>query len=186
MRRRLVEATAALLEGTAGKTIKMVALNKSLFYLDLVHLRDHGVLLTGAKYIAADQGPIVASYERNIIKPMQELGLAEQYADGRAKPLRLLVESVEYTELTPDQVSLARQVAEDLADHLAATLSNFSHQNPGWIAAYRPEGKKEFINLHLALQQLCEVPDEIVDDPWLDEEPSDEDFAVDGAVPWED
>ena len=91
-RHRLLEAAAALLSAAKDKRLNTTNLNKAVFYLDLFALRYLGAPVTRSAFIALKLGPVVAKYEKRLIKPLMEEGIAVQEEEGMAKPIRLVRE----------------------------------------------------------------------------------------------
>jgi len=170
-------ATAATyaLKGAGGR-LGVIALNKALFYSDLVALRDFGATITGSRYLALPMGPMIASYERNLVGELEERKWAAQVEVGMGAPLVLLISPT--SKLTADQVDLLEEAGGWASNRIATQLSTFSHQNIGWITA-------QSINMVLALQQLMDADDDHEDDPWLVEPEAAGEFDVVGAAPWE-
>ena len=166
---RLAEATAALLEGAPGHRLQITNLNKALFYLDLVALRDTGQTITGAEYVALPQGPAVDGYKKELIPALDHMGVAEQDNDGMGKPVVLKMAPKSYHFLDDHLRARAQEVAAFVARKTAAQISDLSHDNPGWKIAFdKGQGqqkKAERINMLVAMQQIVEH------DPWLDETP---------------
>ena len=181
-------ATAATyaLKGAGGR-LGVIALNKALFYSDLVALRDFGATITGSRYLALPMGPMIASYERNLVGELEERKWAAQAEVGMGEPLVLLINPT--SELTADQVELLEEAGGWASNRIATQLSTFSHQNIGWITARRQSlelnGQAQPINMGLALQQLMDADDDHEDDPWLVEPEAAGEFDVVGAAPWE-
>lgn len=168
MHDRLIEIAAVVLEHTVHKRMLTTNLNKSLFYIDLVSIRDHGYALTGSSYVAITHGPVVKDYKNTLIKPLKDAGIAveaDDPAEPRAKPLALLT-SVP-ANLTPQDVTTITNVTRKLEQWSAREVSEFSHENVGWMiahAAWKKRGGSAIeINMHIAMQQILEH------DPWLDE-----------------
>ena len=84
---RLVEAAAVLLEGAPHHALNVTNLNKALFYLDLVALRDRGDTITRTTYLALTQGPVVAKYPTRLVQALENARLARQITSGMAKPI---------------------------------------------------------------------------------------------------
>ena len=162
---RLIEAAATLLDATVEKRLNTVALNKALFYLDLVSLRDSGEVFTRNSYIALEQGPVVAKYQDRLIKSLERSGIATQAVEGSAKPVRLL-RLPEFTRINPTVRAIAVKVSRWWAKS-SAELSSYSHDNPGWIIACEEAkpagGSKKPIDMNIAMQQIVD------DDPWTTE-----------------
>jgi hypothetical protein len=163
---RLLEACMAILQATPEKKLGITLLNKALFYLDLVALRDLGRTVTGETFVALPAGPVVRGYDRRIVNWLQRDGLAEQRNDGMEKPVCVLNPLDRFEFLSEREQRIAETLAERIHSMKAYMISELSHENPGWIVAFR-EATGTPIDLHLALQQVGEVDD------WLDE-PADE------------
>lgn len=164
---RLLEAASALLESAPSRRLNIVVFNKALFYLDLLALRDFGHTATGSTYLALPMGPVVAKYEKRLVKALTNAGIARQVTDGMAKPVELVSPLSEYHHLTPEERKYASAIAASVGKHTSADVSEFSHENLGWRHAFENGNKlgkpAAPIDMHLALQQVCD------DDPWLTE-----------------
>lgn len=189
---RLMEASMALLQGAPGGQLKIVTLNKALFYIDLIALRDLGRTVTEERYVALPQGPVIQNYPSKIVRALQSAGLAEQIEIGRAKPMRVTNPLTTFSCLTDNDVELATEVARTFAPHTSTLLSDFSHHNPGWLLARKNfiEGRPApEINMRIAMQQVAWPDDDDIDE-WLTE-PPDEDLAKEleqahkATRPWE-
>lgn len=162
-KQKLTDAAAAILARAPNNELNIVVLNKALFYVDLVSLRDHGSTLTENTYIALENGPVVAKYPQRLVKRLAEAGIAEQAErwDG-AKPMVLIAEQDAADFLTPHLDAISR-VTEHFSKMTSEAASDYSHKNPGWSLAWRSSresGKPSPINMMIALQQIVE------DDPW--------------------
>lgn len=167
---KLMEAAMALLQATPLQQLNIVVLNKSLFYLDLYALRDLGRVVTGQKYVALPQGPVVDQYKTRIVKSLSDAGLAKQLnSDNLAKPMRVLTPLEQFHHMSADERLLAKEVGEGLNRFTSTAVSTFSHANPGWIIARQKYDSQNnpapVINMQLALQQLADEDD----DAWIDE-----------------
>ena len=166
--RRLLEAAVSILQAVPDKKLNVVVLNKALFYLDLVALRDTGETVTKNTYIALKLGPVIAKYPSRLVKKLTERGYAEQcVTKGRSKPIRL-IKKPQISTLSENEEKLAAQVGAKLAQHVTSNeISVFSHDNIGWEIAYRSGlgagGTAQAIDLGIAMQQIMD------DDPWLGE-----------------
>src|SRR4051812_10790778 len=91
---KLMETAMAVLQATPERQLKIVVLNKALFYLDLLALRDLGETVTGQEYVALPQGPVLDNYRTTLVNALTASGYAEQlhvrsWPDGHlAKPIR--------------------------------------------------------------------------------------------------
>lgn len=168
-RTKLLEAAMAVLQAAPAGQLNIVVLNKALFYLDLLALRDLGRLVTDQTYVALPNGPVVDQYKDVLIAPLKEAHLAEQLLDGgMAKPLRVLRSLEVYTALTASEARIASVIGAGFNSFTSITVSSYSHDNPGWIAARRHavDGRPApRIDMRLALQQL--VDDDV--DSWIDD-----------------
>lgn len=186
----LLAAAVEILRAAPGHALKTVLLNKALFYLDLCALRDTGQAVTDSAYIALEHGPVVARYDKRLVRALRDEGLAEQLetADALEKPIRLTADASMDTRLNPYVRRKAVEVARYFALLSSKRASEISHRNPGWQLAYaagaKQGGAPKAIDMRIALQEIVDA------DPWLDEGP-DEDFdrAIARAeagetVPW--
>jgi hypothetical protein len=164
---KLMEASMALLQGAPDGQLNIVVLNKGLFYLDLIALRDLGRTITGERYVALPQGPVVDNYGTKIVRALEVAGLAEQLEMGRAKPMRVKMRLGEYKHLSELEVLFATDLARTVSPFTSTMLSDFSHRNAGWVIARRQTvegGPAAEINMRIAMQQLAGNED---DDEWL-------------------
>ncbi|MBI5283459.1 MAG: SocA family protein [Chloroflexi bacterium] len=172
--RRLMEAAVAVLQGADGHTLKIVLLNKALFYLDLHAYVETGTTLTGATYIALEQGPVVAKYDKRLIRGLADAGLAKQIvaAGVLEKPVVLTAPGIKFSFLNADNLQLAQELGSIFSKVTSTKASVYSHDNPGWLAAWRASGrgKKPLpIDLRIAVQQLVDR-DEWLTAPLTDDE----------------
>ncbi|MBI1383008.1 MAG: DUF4065 domain-containing protein [Planctomycetaceae bacterium] len=172
----LIEATIAALAGAGGR-LNIVLTNKALFYADLIALRDFGETLTGAPYLALENGPVVAKYEKRMVRELAKLGLAEQGAEGMARPLRLTAAGSNFKpqKLSPERFALAFEQGRRLAAKTSTAASHDSHANPGWRVAWAAglgcEKSAQVIDMMLALQ-----------DPFLDSDDEDDDASLESGI----
>ena len=165
----LLQAAASILAAAGGR-LPITSLNKALFYLDVVSLRDHGVVITGTTYLALPAGPVVAKYEKRLVQALEDAGVAQQddADDGMTKPV-CLVGEVQPTDFSNQQVTLIQRVGAWASKRSASDLSEYSHRNDGWKIAWdQGLGSKlpaKPINLRIAMQQILD------DDPWLESLP---------------
>ena len=161
---KLVEAAVALLTSATDRRMSAVQLNKALFYLDLAMLRDKGHTFTDSTFVALEQGPVVAKYQKRLIARLGELGLARQTQEGMSKPIAL-VDNIG-GQLDSVLQAQARPVAQWICKKTARQLSDFSHLNPGWKLAYHSgtgSSQPKPINMFIAMQQIVDS------DPWLNQ-----------------
>jgi uncharacterized phage-associated protein len=187
---RLAEAAMACLQA-AGGSMNMVNLNKALFYADLAALLQTGHSITGQSYIALRQGPVVAKYDRRVVRVLESLGWARQQKIGQAKPLTIVALPRSFPSLPENAIGLIAKIASTIANLTASAVSIHSHENPGWIVAFE-QGlgaglPAKPIDMHLALQQLVDDADL----EWLNAELTEEEQKVveeadvQDAEPWE-
>jgi Protein of unknown function (DUF4065) len=162
---RLIEAASAVLHAAPGHSLNVVVLNKVLFYLDLVSLRDRGETVTQNSFIALQNGPVIAKYPKRLIGSLEEQGIARQESRWDAtKPLVLVKSPTHFEFLDSDSMIMVSDVASFFADATSAAASDYSHKNPGWQIAwnqYQRELKPMAINMRIAMQQIVES------DPWM-------------------
>jgi hypothetical protein len=166
---KLMEATMAVLQATPERQLKIVVLNKALFYLDLYALRDFGHVITGQAYVALPQGPVVQEYKTVLVGALTKSKLAVQLqTDGdKAKPIRVVKPLERFEYLNASELRLAEKMGASYSTLTSMAVSQFSHANPGWITAHRNyvDGRPApIINMRLALQQLCDDDDDL----WLE------------------
>ena len=170
-RERLLEAASAVLERADGNQLNAVCLNKAIFYLDLVSLRDIGDTVTHSPFVALKQGPVVAHYKKRLIQKLVELGIAEEKSDGNSKPVKLINHVGEYRYIPKELLPAVEKIAKMFSGNSSAKASAYSHKNPGWKKAYREglgaDTQAMPINLFIAMQQICD------DDPWMSEQLTD-------------
>jgi len=166
---RLIEAAATLLSAAPAHRMYTVSLNKALFYLDLVCLRDRGESFTRNSYIALPMGPVIAKYPKRLIGALAHEGIARQEVIGLANPVTLIREP-EFKYADDEIRDVANKVAGWCSQRSTAQVSDLSHQNLGWKMAIdemaRHGGRRRPIDLYIALQQIVDH------DPWMDEQPS--------------
>lgn len=164
---RLHDAVMAALQA-AGGSMQVVNLNKTLFYADLYALRDCGHTVTGQEYLALKLGPVVMGYDKRIIRDLARAGfiVQEEAPGGYGKPLRVVRQLETYESLTTEEIHILKELAPEIAQMSAASVSNLSHDNPGWNLAWKGEGKPPGkINMLIAMQQLDDTDEN--DDAWL-------------------
>ena len=152
----------AILQATDQGRLGITVLNKALFYADLAALRDLGKTLTGSGYVAIPNGPVVNHYERAVVRDLVRRGLAEQLEDGWEKPVLARRQITSFAHLDDEQLGIAQLVARKIQARSATWVSDYSHDNPGWEAAFRVRSGTS-IDLNLALLQIVD------EDPWIDE-----------------
>jgi uncharacterized phage-associated protein len=163
---KLIEASMALLQAVPDQQLKIVALNKALFYLDLIALRDVGHVVTDQKYVALPMGPVVENYPNRVVKALVSSGYAEQLTVGAARPLHVVRPYKEYKHLDDTVLAMAADMGRLFVRFTSTLLSDYSHKNPGWLIARQRyvEGRQApEINMRIAMQQLGHD-----DNDWLD------------------
>lgn len=177
MNQKLLD-TARILLDYAGGSLQRTSLNKALFYFDLYWYGETGETYTGARYVAFANGPVVEDYKGELIRPLLQSGdvmeTQNEILPRMASHLLMLLRPPpsspsEHFEL------LARRVASHAASRTAADLSDYSHENVGWLAAHR-QGQGTPINMMLAYQQIAPP------DPWLEEPITSDELAHLNAI----
>lgn len=163
---KLIEASMALLQAAPEQKLNIVVLNKALFYLDLIALRDLGHVITDQEYVALPQGPVVESYKSTLVSPLVKAGFAEALTEGLARPLHVVKPITEFKLLDHASIVAAQDMGRSFSKFTSTLLSDFSHHNPGWLLARKkyvdglPAPK---INMRIAMQQLDHA------DEWIDQ-----------------
>lgn len=156
---RLKEAVMAALQAAGGRMF-MVNLQKTLFYADLLALREYGKTITGQEYLAFPRGPCIANYDRKIVKALESAGLARQEnaESGYGKPVVVSSPMASFPHISPPMLEILQAIAKEASKLGAGSISNFSHDNPGWLLARKKSeaanGQAQPINMRFALQQL--------------------------------
>ncbi len=188
-RDRLLEAASAVLEYATDNRLNAVCLNKAIFYLDLVSLRDTGHLVTCSPFIALRNGPVVAKYPERLIGELKLAGIADQEIDGKSKPIHLTSPVKQYKYVDSCLIPAIKRISQRFSGNASLKASEYSHKNPGWEMAFNSglgaaEGKALPINMLIAMQQIMVV------DPWMALPPTgEEEVVLDQAdshsgVPW--
>ncbi len=163
---KLVEATAAILACIPRNTLNITVLNKALFYLDLLALRDLGHTATGATFVALERGPVVDQYKSQLLPALLRAGVAKQIENEESRPV-VLTSRPGFKLLGEDVLALARRIADNVAAFSSRGVTDVAHRNPGWKAAWA-RGNGSPVNMLVAMQQILD------EDPWLSDEPDDE------------
>ena len=175
-RDRLLEAASVLLEHAKEHRLNAVCLNKALFYLDLVSMRDTGLPVTFAPFVAIHNGPVVAKYDSKLIGELEKAGIAEQEEDGKAKPIRLKSPVSHRRFVHESLVPAIKRISEEFSGNVSNKASEMSHKNLGWQMAYnaglKAKSQALSINMQIAMQQIIDS------DPWLTTTLSDEEEAA--------
>jgi hypothetical protein len=163
-----VEAAMALLQEAPDQRLNVVLLNKAMFYLDLVALRDLGRTVSGCAYLGLKNGPVVAKYDTRLLRTLEDEGVARWLDDGMAKPVVVVSPLVTFKVLSEPQRALVPSIVKGISKMSSTAASDFSHANPGWQLAYRDGLERgrpaQPINMLIAMQQLADR------DPWLAED----------------
>lgn len=163
---RLMEAASAVLNVAPNRRLKVVILNKALFYLDLAALRDRGETITRNSYIALKNGPVVARYTERLVGQMEARGIGKQVSEWNgAQPIVLESCPTHFRYMDGDAMATVAAVTSYFATKNSRQASDYSHDNPGWQLAWNEflrTGKPGAIDMHIALQQIVE------DDPWME------------------
>lgn len=171
-RDKLVDAAVEILRHVEGHALGITVLNKALFYLDLLHLLEHGETVTENPYVALRQGPVVAKYQKRLVDELETRGLAKQLPHGDWQPVALVDPS---SVPTQSYSELAQRIARSIGRFMAIQVSDYSHKNPGWQHAWTEGGEGKSpkpINMSLALQQLAG------DDEWMNASLDDGEWAA--------
>ena len=175
----LLEAAAVLLEGAEGSLLT-TSLNKALFYLDLLALRETGKTVTGETYVALKAGPVIESYRARLISELERNNIAMQDDDNPSYMPVVLLHPVKPKHLDDAVLKIAKDVGRWAKSKQAIELSNFSHENMAWQIAWNGgAGQGTKIDLRIAMQQLMDGdPWMSKSDPWMSESMTSEEKAA--------
>lgn len=185
--KRLMEVAASILDHTPEKKLKTAVLNQALFYVDLVSLRDFGEILSHNTYLALEHGPVIEKYQTRLVHGLLDAGLATQSSEGSTMPIVLQRVPDRLDYIDDSIAAVIEKVALWAAHQTAPEISDFAHQNIGWLVAYQEgigsQQPPQPINLYLALQQVVDQ------DPWMEMAYTVSDQAIaaadcDAGVPW--
>lgn len=168
---QLLEAASLLLQAAPKNRLNAVTLNKALFYLDLVALRDKGHTVTHNSYIALRHGPVVAKYDKRLIRELEKHGIAKQLEEWDGSKPIVHLDPSRKSSMDGDTVLMAFKIGRVFSGMSSTRASEFSHENPGWEIAWAEgmeTGRPMPIDLRIAMQQI------IQDDAWLEEPLADE------------
>ena len=110
---RTQEAVQVLLSAVDGQSLPIISLNKALFYLDLIALRDLGETFTGNRYVALKRGPVVDGY-KGMVQELEVRGVVKQDEASFENPVRLLAEA-DAPSMPQELIEQARLVARRVA-----------------------------------------------------------------------
>lgn len=154
---------AKLMLSYAGGELQRTNLMKSLFYLDLFWLQEHGCQFTGARWVALPQGPVVENYKNVLIKPLladENISESEQQFAPKIKAQVLTLDKEAVIPPNSEVATVAIEVEKFIGGKNARAVSKLSHDNIAWKIAYK-KGSGTPINMVLALDQIAD------DDAWL-------------------
>lgn len=117
-------------DGTFGAT----KLNKLLFYSDFLAFRRLGKAITAADYVALKWGP-APSVGLPVQKELIESGDAveeRRELQRRLRPIR----PADTSQFTSAELMIVGEVIDSMAGHNAKKISDLSHFNLGWKAAW--------------------------------------------------
>ena len=109
--------------------------NKLMFYADFIHFDRLTNSITGSKYLKFEFGPVPEKYD-GLLWELEQLGLikvavepAGLYAGYVIYPLA----EFDPTVFTEEELEILNEVAEKYGNMTAATISEMSHQESGWL-----------------------------------------------------
>lgn len=114
-----------------GKT----KLAKILFFSDFGAYTDLGDSITGADYQKWPKGPFPPGLN-SAIKRIEKRGdgaIAVGSYFGKDQQRLVAVKPVDISDFTPEEISLVDEVIGIFKDDDAASVSEFSHQEPAWM-----------------------------------------------------
>ena len=120
-------------------TFGSVKLNKILYYADFAAYRLLGQPITGATYQKLHEGPApreLLRFRADLIDSGRATLAQVPYFTGMQKRLVIAPESQPDTEIfDPQELGLVNQIIDHFWGKTAREVSDFSHQEPGWILA---------------------------------------------------
>lgn len=130
-------ALIQLLLAYIGISIYKMALLKLLFYCDFSYFRHYGSSITGWRYAHLPYGPVPDDYKdilffgeqkgRFLVTPDEA-----QYGEFITLPKEFSLNAIE-DEFSPNELDLIKEVADNLGKVPASTLSEYTHEEDGWI-----------------------------------------------------
>ncbi|MFZ3170641.1 MAG: type II TA system antitoxin MqsA family protein [Carboxydocellales bacterium] len=110
-------------------------LNKLLFYTDFSFFKDFTISVTGLKYIKLDYGPVPQDFE-GLLWHLEKLGYIT------LNPSQVYVHSGDIIQplaefdpdiFTAEEMAVLEQVKQRYGHYNASEISEFSHEEKGWI-----------------------------------------------------
>ena len=137
-RKKLIELVLYVGKKSLGdRSFGATKLNKLLFFCDFAAYGSLGKPITGASYRRQDHGPVPAEL-RGVVNDLEETGDAlviqpryYNYTQRRLIPRR----EPDLSLFTGEEIALVDDVLEQGRPYDATTISDVSHQFPGWQLA---------------------------------------------------
>jgi putative zinc finger/helix-turn-helix YgiT family protein len=131
---KLVNAILFFCKDTEGRW--KTVLNKLLFYADFKHCKEYTVSITGSRYARIPYGPAPDNWTHYLALLIEEgaLRVEEVYYPNDVIGERLVAEKKPDLALFSDtELKILASVKEDLKDWSAKKVSDFSHDEKGYI-----------------------------------------------------
>jgi uncharacterized phage-associated protein len=140
----------------------MTGLLKMLYFSDYAHYREHLSPITGARYVALPNGPVVDDYKRHfaalvdagVLHP-REVPTGGSQAKLEFRALREPDTSV----FTPSELAVLDAVIEDCGSATGSMLSEKAHREGPWSLVWDPKDAGREIP-YVLFRWLDNLPDE--------------------------
>jgi len=140
--------TNAILFFCIGGILK-TKLNKLLFYADFKHYKDYSLSITGMRYARYPYGPVPDKYDYYFATLVDEnaIGVSEEfYPNGYSGEQLTSLKNPDLSLFATSELKLLASVKEYFKDMTSTSISEFSHQEKGYINT--PE--RQFISYEYA------------------------------------
>lgn len=111
-------------------------LNKLLFYADFKHYKDYSVSITGMRYARYPYGPVPDKYDYYFATLVDENAVSvseEFYPNGYSGEQLISVKQTDLSMFTTTELKMLASVKEYFKDMTSTKISEFSHQEKGYI-----------------------------------------------------
>jgi putative zinc finger/helix-turn-helix YgiT family protein len=111
-------------------------LNKLLFYADFKHYKDYSVSITGMRYARYPYGPVPDKYDYYFATLVDENAVSvseEFYPNGYSGEQLISVKQTDLSMFTTSELKMLASVKEYFKDMTSTKISEFSHQEKGYI-----------------------------------------------------
>lgn len=112
-------------------------LNKMLFYSDFLHMKRHGAPISGARYVRMQFGPVPVDLMRVEARLVDIAELDEREVDVGDCTGTVFVglRPADRSVFTPSEFEAMESVSKYFAGWTSRRISDYSHEEPGWLEA---------------------------------------------------